>query len=165
MDVSSQRVQDRNHFPDGKNILEANMKYAAHVLASMLILASLAAAAPLPGTQKLVTQVPFQFTVGNSVVPAGECMIESSGVSEQAIVIHNRAGKVHTVSKTMPDEARTSATRYSLTFHKYGDVYFLTGINLAGRRTFYKLPVSSRERELQLAHVSVSEQTVLASLQ
>lgn len=141
------------------------MKYAAHILASTLVLVSLTAAAQLPSTQKLVTQVPFQFTVANNLVPAGECVIERAGVGDTTLIIHNRAGNVHLFAMGMRDEAPSAATHYSLTFRKYGEVYFLTGIKVAGQRTFYKLPVSSRERELQLAHVPVSEQIVLASLQ
>jgi len=165
MDVSEERVQHRNHFPDGKHTLEANMKYAAHVLASTLILVSLTAAAQLSSKQKLVTQVPFQFTVANNTVPAGECLIERANVGDTTLIIHNRAGKVHLVAMAMADETPKTATHYSLTFRRYGDLYFLTGIRVAGTRSFYKLPVSSRERELQIAHAPGSDQIVLASLQ
>jgi len=143
------------------------MKYAAHILALTVTLAlvSTTAAAQLPSKQKLVTQVPFEFTVGKNLVPAGECIIERAGVGDNALLIYNRTGKVHLAALAMPDDASKESTRYSMVFHKYGEQYFLTGIRIAGTRRFYKMPVSSRERELQLAHMPATEQDVIASVQ
>jgi len=143
------------------------MKYAAHILALTVTLAlvSSTATAQLSSKQKLVTQVPFEFTVGKNLVPAGECIIERAGAGDTVLLIHNRAGKTHLAAMAMTDEASKESTRYSMVFHKYGEQYFLTEIKAAGTRRFYKLPLSSRERELQLARVPATEHTLVASLQ
>jgi hypothetical protein len=140
------------------------MKYAAHVLALTLTLASLTAAAQLPSSQTLVAQVPFQFNVGNSGVPAGEWTIKRAGSGSLALIMSNQHAKASLVAMARPDEAKQAATRCALVFHKYGETYFLTGIKIEGTRDTYKLPESSRERELQIAGMPATEQILLASL-
>jgi hypothetical protein len=140
------------------------MKYAAHVLALTLTLASLTAAAQLPSNQTLVAQVPFQFNVANSAVPAGEWTIKSVSSGSPALTMNNQRAKVSLMTMPRSDEAKQSATRCALVFHKYGETYFLTGIKIGGSRNTYKLPESSREHELQIAGVPATEQILLASL-
>jgi hypothetical protein len=140
------------------------MKYAAHFLALTLTLASLTAAAQLPSNQTLVARVPFQFTVGNSVVPAGEWMTKSASPGSLALTINNQHAKVSLVAMARSDEGKQTAASCALVFHRYGETYFLTGIKIGGSRDTYKLPESSRERELQIAGVPATEQSLLASL-
>ncbi len=140
------------------------MKYAAHVLALTLTLASLTAAAQLPSNQTLVAQVPFQFNVANSAVPAGEWTIKSSSPGSPALTMNNHRAKAALVAMARADEAKQASPSCALVFHKYGETYFLTGIKIAGSRDTYKLPESSRERELQIAGMPATEQILLASL-
>jgi hypothetical protein len=48
------------------------MKFATRILALTVTLLPILAAAQLGSSDKIVFQVPFQFTVANKVVPAGQ---------------------------------------------------------------------------------------------
>ena len=117
------------------------MKYAAHVLALTLTLASLTAAAQLPSNQTLVAQVPFQFNVANSAVPAGEWTIKSSSPGSPALTMNNHRCQGGLVAMARADEAKQASPSCALVFHKYGETYFLTGIKIAARAT----PTSCRK--------------------
>jgi len=62
-------------------------------------------------------------------------------------------------------EGKQGASHYALVFKQYGDRYFLSGIKLQGSKITYHLPESRAEAELRAQNVSVTEETLLASLE
>jgi hypothetical protein len=147
------------------------MKYAKMLHGLMLtllpMLLPIVAAAQLGSTEKIVTKVPFEFTVANKIVPAGQCIVQSAtaGGPARTLVISNVAAHVGLFSAAIPHETKMAAGNYAMVFNKYGDHYFLTGIKLAGLRTMYRLPESKAETELRAQNVPATEEIVLAALQ
>jgi hypothetical protein len=144
------------------------MKYAKMLHGLLLtllpMLLPIVAAAQLASTDKLVFEVPFEFTAANKVVPAGECIVQPAVIGENALSIRNVAAKVDFFSSTFRDESKKASGAYALVFHKYGDRYFLTGIKLAASRTTYRLPENKAEAELRARNMSATEEIVLAAL-
>jgi len=141
------------------------MKYVKRIFALTLVMLPILAAAQLKKGDAIVAQVPFEFTAGNKVVPAGECIVQATAPGGRTLMIRNPVAGVAWFSSASLDETKEAAGDYALVFDKYGDHYFLAGIKLAAARTIYRLPESKAETELRAQNMLASEQIVLASLQ
>jgi hypothetical protein len=140
------------------------MKNATRMLILTLTMLPLLAAAQLKTSDKIVTQVPFEFVLGNKVIPAGQCIVQFATMDGKVLTIRNSDAAVSLFSTAMLDETRKPSGHYSLVFNKYGDRYFLSAMKLAGTRTIYRLPASKAEAELRAQNVPATEETLLASL-
>ena len=85
--------------------------------------------------------VPFDFTVGNKLVPAGTYTI--SAVSDNVIEIQNRDAHVAMLSRTSPDDKQSRTGK--LVFTRYGDQYFLSEILCASADMNMAVPTSKAE--------------------
>jgi len=141
------------------------MKYAKWMMALTLTLAPMLASAQLSSSQKLKADVPFEFEVGNRMIPAGECTVRTGTMDGKSIVVHNIDASTSLFSSISTDEMKTAAANYALVFNKYGDRYFLSGIKLEGSRVMHRLPQSKAEAELRAANVTSTQEILLASLQ
>jgi hypothetical protein len=97
----------------------------------ILAIASLAIAtlAPSAGAfaQELKANIPFDFTVGNTTMPAGEYMISSSNRDVVELRSANRTSTV-TVTGSESFIEQKSNSGGELIFAKYGDQYFLDSV-------------------------------------
>jgi hypothetical protein len=165
MDVFSDPVQYRNHFPVELTALGGIMKHTKCAVAVMLIVLSGLAIAQMNSDTRIVTQVPFQFTVANKVVPAGQYVLQTATMDGKTLSIHNASGKVNLFITSSRNESKQAASQCALVFEQYGDRYFLSGIKLQGSKIAYRLPESKVEAELRAQNVTATEDTVIASLQ
>ncbi|HET6180300.1 MAG TPA: hypothetical protein VFE61_25485 [Candidatus Sulfotelmatobacter sp.] len=139
------------------------MKTVTRMLALTLTILPLLAVAQLNSSDRIVTQVPFEFMVGNKAVPAGECVVTPATMDLKTLVIRNGEASVSLFTTAQADETKTAAANYALVFHKYGNRTFLWGMKIAGSRILYRLPESKAEAELRAQNVPATEQTLLAS--
>ena len=142
------------------------MKYTNRMLALTLTLTMLPllATAQLTSSQKLVTQVPFEFVLGSKIVPAGEWTVQLASMGSKTLVIGNSKAEVAMFSNTAPVEARKPAAHCALVFHKYGNSYFLSAVKIQGMQKSYGLPETKAEAEIRAQNVPATEETLLASL-
>ena len=70
--------------------------------------------------------VPFNFTVSNTALPAGDYTISTTTSSPNLITITDREKNVHMMSLALEDPSTDA--KPVLVFHKYGDQYFLSQI-------------------------------------
>jgi hypothetical protein len=139
------------------------MKNAKWMLPVVLMLMTgLMTAQSLKQTQ-VVAQVPFNFIVGDRMIPAGECTVKSAGTTMDTLLVSNfDAAKSALISSYRQDTSDTENT--VLVFKQYGDRYFLTSIRLEGSDRAYTLPESRAEAELRAQNVTASQTILLASL-
>jgi hypothetical protein len=138
------------------------MKLATRMIALTLTMLPLLAAAQMNPGEKIVTNVPFEFVVGNKIVPAGEYSVKLTE-SGMGLAVMNPNAKIGLYSNFVVDESKKAAAHYELVFHRYGDRSFLTGIKLEGSSIVYRLPESKGEAELQARNAPSVERTLLAS--
>ena len=140
------------------------MKYTKHLLtaAMMMTMTPLLASAQLGHTVSIATQVPFQFVVGDRVVPAGKCVLQAANLADDTILIRNDDKMVRLFSATSLGEARQPAASNELVFHKYGDRFFLAAVRLQGSRVEYQLPLSREETGLLQQNQPSAEETIHA---
>ncbi len=99
--------------------------------------------------------VPFDFTVGNSTVPAGEITIQSvssADASPLAIKNFEKEKSAFRIAQRLPNG--TQANRGKLVFHRYGDTYYLSEVWMPGYNAWRVLKSTgekARERELRVA--------------
>ncbi len=124
------------------------MKYLRLMVLMTLTTMPLWAASRLGTYTGVVAQVPFDFVVGDKVIPAGELIVQPATAADATISIRNTDAKVGLFSPASSVETRKAAGASALVFHKYGDRYFLSAIRLEGTRTSYEVPQSRAETEL-----------------
>lgn len=140
------------------------MKYAKLMIALAMTMVPVFATAQLKSSDRIVTQVPFEFVVANKIVPAGQCILQAASMDMKTIQIRDADAKVTLFSTISPVDAAKTAGNYALVFHKYGDRTFLWAVKVEGTRTMYRLPETKAEVELRAQNVPVTETTLLASL-
>jgi hypothetical protein len=140
------------------------MKRITCLVVVVMVALSGMAVAQLMTSATIVAEVPFQFTVANKVVPAGECEVRAITTDGRTLVIRNTEAKVSLVSMFSQTEGKQTASGYALVFNRYGDRYFLSGIQLRGSLVTYRLPESTVEAELRAATAEPTQETLLAVL-
>lgn len=141
------------------------MKQAKWLVAVTLMLISGMAFAQLNSESRVVAQVPFNFTVANKAVPAGECEIRLAAMGSKTLKISNIDSSMSLFAPSYQTESKQDAAKYALVFKQYGDRYFLSGIKLQGSKIGYRLPESKLEAELRAQNVPSTEETLVASLE
>jgi hypothetical protein len=106
--------------------------------------------------------VPFDFTVGNKLLPAGTYTIKEQ--SDHVIVIRNYDKPISMVS-LVNGASNRSATGGKLTFHRYGSQYFLSEILCGQANMNLKVPTSETEQRtaLQEARLRARGETFVAA--
>jgi len=130
-------------------------------LATLGLLALLATGSAF-GQQGMTFDVPFEFRVGTSVMPAGEYKVTqslNSGLTDIAC----EACKVDVRVLSHTGGGNNAPNQSRLVFNKYGDRYFLSSVWQSGTDLGRVLPVSGAERELaRRASPPPTSQVVLA---
>jgi len=124
------------------------MRFARLLLALSLLTFPLLAASRFGSYTGVMAEVPFEFEVGNKIIPAGQCFVESSGAGA-ALLIRSADARVDVLSSVSPVENGTPSETTALVFHKYRNRYFLTAIRLKGMGTIFQLPETKAEAELK----------------
>ena len=99
------------------------------------------------GSQKLVVQVPFEFHVGNSMLPAGEYTVFTDAATP-VLRLRSYDSKSSVMILTNGVQTSIEPSQGKLVFHRYGDEYFLSQIWQAGVNAGRELPKSRRETEV-----------------
>jgi hypothetical protein len=94
----------------------------------------------------LIADIPFDFVVKNTTMPAGQYTI--SGMNNKVLLISSRDWHHRMYVTTDGVDSAKLPTDNKLVFNRYGDEYFLEQIWVAGVAQGDRLPLSSREREL-----------------
>jgi hypothetical protein len=108
-------------------------------------------------TTQLKVAVPFEFIAGDTVLPAGDYDVHSTGLwggkalsiqNVTALSIQNVPSRAGTfLLATWSQLAKTSESN-KLVFYRYGEKYFLAEIWTAGTNIGRKMPLNQRQREL-----------------
>jgi hypothetical protein len=106
--------------------------------------------------------VPFDFTVGNKLLPAGTYTIKEQ--SDHVIVIKNHDKPIAAVSLVNGDGNR-SPNGGKLKFHRYGSQYFLSEILCDQADMNLRVPTSKTEERtaLQEANLRARGETFVAA--
>jgi hypothetical protein len=103
---------------------------------------------------RVQVQIPFDFTVSGKLLPKGNYIIKKS--AENIIEIRNHDKPISSLALVNHDGQ--SAPGYGVvTFHRYGDRYFLSQILSDSAGMSLHLPTSKKERATQLQQATVNQ--------
>jgi hypothetical protein len=140
------------------------MKKQAYTMIAMIVLVgsmAVAAQAQASGRSQLIANIPFQFNVGNKILPAGEYAItQVNPASDNAILqLRSKDGRASAMMQMASVIGKTREGA-QLTFHRYGNQYFFAQAWVDS--TGLQAPKSRAERmnERELAGTGVRTETV-----
>lgn len=115
-----------------------------------LFLALTAASAQAQSRGTIEVQIPFDFIVGDTHLPAGTYSVKqlSRNDAKALLVRSSQDAKDSAVVITNAVQANTEQTEARLVFHKYGERYFLSQVWASEGRTGRELYESKAERQL-----------------
>ena len=99
--------------------------------------------------------VPFEFTVGDKSLPAGEYLVRPFTANRSTMAVSNKRSSKSAIRLSIAIEAASEPKNTKLVFHRYGPRYFLAEVWVAGEKTGRQLLKSKEEStiESQLAVV------------
>lgn len=125
--------------------------YAIIALVACVAFVTLAAT-PSHAQVLMKADVPFSFSAGYGLLPAGEYNLARSGFGQVMVLSNGRRGVELMTPNTTDWREKISTPK--LVFHRYGDEYFLAEIWTSADDCVRKLAVHPRERQLAKAGVS-----------
>jgi hypothetical protein len=128
-----------------------------HALATLMLTAALGPVS-LMAQGPINVKIPFDFAVGSKSLAAGDYRVRQQ--APYVLAIESADGRSAMVIMTVPAEGNDTPGFAKLTFHKYGDLYFLSQVSENGRGL--RLPPSRVENEL-IAKKAPAKPVVLAA--
>jgi hypothetical protein len=108
----------------------------------------LSAAANAQSTQLKVT-VPFEFTAGDTVLPAGDYDVQSTGPwGGEALSIHSTTSKAGTLLLSIACHSAKVSDSSRLIFYRYGQKYYLGEVWTVDTHFGRQFPIDARQKEL-----------------
>jgi hypothetical protein len=125
------------------------------------------ASAQTPG-HNLTVKVPFEFSVGDKTLPAGDYLISRLSSDGTTVRISNQESDRNIARQTRSIQSSQPKEQSVLVFRRYGDQYFLAQVWLVGETTGREITPSASEKSLDNELAKNNEQaqtvTVIAAL-
>jgi len=130
------------------------------MLIVVLALAAAVASANAQSANRIAADIPFDFSVGYKIMPAGGYTVKPVSASN-ALMIQTADGTMAAVRLSDETERAKNIPHARLVFHRYGERYFLAevwnGFDKTGRQLLKSQEESSLESEL--ASISAKSET------
>ena len=101
-------------------------------------------------SHRVKADIPFEFTVGDKALPAGEYAIRSATTGGEAMMIRSEDAKSVALRLTNAIADKRNVGQVQLVFHRYGERYFLAEVwtGESGRELLKSRQERAIEREL-----------------
>ena len=142
------------------------MKRQAYTMIALIVLVgsmAIAAKAQIGGRTQFVANIPFQFSVGNSTLPAGEYVISKVNPKVAPGVLAFRSVNGSSCALILMNSAQGKAQESAtLIFRRYHNRYFFAQAWVAGNKNGLQAPRSKAERaaESEIAGLQPKTETV-----
>jgi hypothetical protein len=143
------------------------MKKQAYMIIAVIVLVTVtglsSAKAQTNGTPELVANIPFAFSVGQKVMPAGEYLVRciNPDASQRVLQVRSKAGHQSAFILTASVIGKIQ-DKGSLVFQRYGDQYFFAQAWLPADSSGMQAPKSRAEKQIarELAAAGKSKEVV-----
>jgi len=116
----------------------------------LLLLAFVSINAQAQYAEKVVVNIPFQFSVGGEQFPAGEYTVKPTSQINSCFTIQSRRGRAATIVLapiTLQGNQRVNQAR--VVFHRYKNLYFLSQVWMPDSGSGNQVTMSGAERALR----------------
>jgi len=142
------------------------MKKQAYTMIAMFVLVAsmaVAAQAQTSGRTQLTANIPFNFSVGNQSLPAGEYTIAQINPGSSNVVLQLRSREGNSAMVQMTSVIGKAQENAKLIFHRYGNKYFFAQAWVDGESNGLQAPKPRAERaaEHEMAAIKAASETVL----
>jgi len=124
---------------------------------------TVSAKAQTNGRIALIANIPFQFSIGNKSLPAGEYTVRSISDDSRNVVlrIQSRDGKTSAMLRTSTVEGK-ALDRAKLLFHRYGNQYFFAQawVDRDSRGLEAQKSRAERAAEREFAEITIATKSV-----
>ena len=117
------------------------------VLVAGLLLIGAAGPAAAQGSLNLSADIPFEFVVGNTTLPAGKYTVDNRP-HPTMVLVQSEDARNTAIVLTNAVQSKGTLEEGKLVFNRYGDRYFLSQVWKPGNNTGFQIPKHRREREL-----------------
>jgi len=121
--------------------------------------AALVTPARAQSSNRVVADIPFDFSVGNTLLKAGNYKVEE--LQSGMIAFNGNDGQDRQFALTVGDEAANQGNQPKLVFTRYGDEAFLNKVFFSGGDDYRQLLRSSEENKLIQKRTSGEELSLL----
>lgn len=120
-------------------------------LALLFILVGAATGAQAQSRINYTANIPFEFTVGNATLPAGEYNVTQIKTADGVVMLRLSAEGQDSSAIRLTDAVRANepSRKTTLVFNQYGEQYFLAQMWRAGETQGRQVRKSNRERSLE----------------
>ena len=120
-----------------------------------IALGSAVVTARAQASNKVVADVPFEFSVGYKTLPAGGYIVQTVASAGNALLIQSTDAMSSALRLSEATAPMKNKTHARLIFHRYGERYFLaevwSGADITGRQLLKSQEESAIESELTIA--------------
>ncbi|MDQ2920377.1 MAG: hypothetical protein M3R52_01990 [Acidobacteriota bacterium] len=135
--------------------------FAMLMLLVALALATAVVSANAQSSAKVMSNIPFEFVVGDKTLPAGEYSVAPATAAGNALMIQNADNGKAAIRLTDPTEQMKNNTHARLVFHRYGKSYFLAEV-WNGESVGRQIVKSRQERAIERELASIPSKSELA---
>lgn len=129
------------------------------MLVVAIAFATAAVSANTQSANKVVTDIPFDFIVGDQTLSAGEYTVNLA--NENGLMIQNADGKSEGLRLTFPISPKNKRGA-RLVFHQYGQRYFLAEVWTGSGEVGRHLTKSRQERAIERELASIASKSELS---
>jgi hypothetical protein len=124
-----------------------------------VLLGTIALLSAIPATAQIDNAVtfdaPFAFYAGNAKMPAGSYRVTQPDLTSPLLLIETANGSHSAFVDFVPVDSPTVAPKTEVTFKKYGNADFLSGISLQGQGFGMQIQTSKAEENAAKAGAAV----------
>ena len=144
------------------------MKKQAYMILAALVLTTVAGLsavkAQVNANTGMVANIPFEFSVGSNILPAGEYTVRSINSNSATKVLQIRSTTGSASALVMTDSVIGKIKdNAQLIFHRYGNEYFFAQAWMPADSVGMQAPQSKAEKAFELARGKRTTEAVVAS--
>ena len=137
------------------------MKKSILRITGLLALALVAATQITRAQEPIAVTIPFAFTAGDKMLPAGEYRVEKAAQGSVSLLIRRTDGKESMFVSSFAASSNVPQTQSKLIFHRYGNQYYLSQVWVAGSSQGRELRESAKEKEQALSAQNAAPEKVI----
>ena len=133
-------------------------------MAIMILVGALSAGAQAQSSsaQKVIANIPFEFNVGEKLLPAGKYTITVTNPTSDRKILQIRSANGRSTAMILTTSVLgNAADNAKLVFHRYGDRYFFAQAQMAGDSTSLAAVKSNAERAQKHAIAAARTKSVV----